>query len=179
MTILRTAHGNAAAHGAVLVAETPPLDELPRPNAARTAEGVAASKVRGRPFQKGNKTASGRGPSLTMIMAAEPDAPAERVRVLRKARSLKAQCERELRAQFGGMPLPANVKVEIVHWARASAYAESADRRGDQDKAVFFAEKAAGHNLKAVGLAERAAASRSTQGADPFAAWRSPDDSKQ
>jgi hypothetical protein len=92
-SILRTAHGTAAEGGAMLTAETPPLDEQPPPNPALTAQGLALARVRGRPFQLGNTAAKGRGPSLTRVHV-DPDAPEHEVRAHRKARSLKAKARR-------------------------------------------------------------------------------------
>ncbi len=174
--IIRTAHGNAAAHGAILVAENPPLDEWPPPDAARTAQGLAVRTARGRPVQKGNTAASGRGPSLTRIVS-DADAPDEQRRVHRKATSLKSKRERELSVQYGG-PVSSGVKVELVAWARAVAWAEHFDRHGDPVRAAALAEKASGHQLKAIGIAEREAAARPRAPVDPLARWREPGDSR-
>ena len=163
-SILRSAHGTAAACGAVLVAEAPVLDELPPPNASRTADGLALRRVRGRPFRVGNTAASDRGSSLTRITphdgaACDPDSPDERRRARRKATSLQGQRRRELEVHTGG-PVSSAVRVELVAWARATAWADLYDRAGDHVKAATFAEKASGHGLKALGIAEREAAAR-------------------
>ena len=157
-SIIRSAHGAAAECGAILVAEQPPLDEFPPPNPSRTADGLALRRVRGRPFQPGNTAASHRGPSLTRITA-DVDAPEEHRRVHRKAASLSGQRRRELEVQYGG-PLSSGVRVELVAWARNVAWAESFDRAGDPLKAAALSEKASGHHLKAIGIAEREAAAR-------------------
>lgn len=156
--IFRSAHGKAAAHGAILVAECPPLDESQPPNASATERGLALRRERGRPFTVGNRAASGRGPSLTRIASA-PDAPEEIRRVHRKAASLKGRRERELSVQCGG-PVSSGVKVELVAWARDVAWAEHFDRLGDAIKAAALAEKASGHQLKAIAIAEREAKAR-------------------
>ena len=174
-TILRTAHGNASASGAILVAETPVLDELAPPDPRRTAEGLAIRRVRGRPFQPGNRAASGRGPSLTRITTddrplCDPDAPEERQRSRRKAQSLAGQRIRELEVQYGGR-LSTGVRVEVVAWARDVANAERYDRAGDAAKAAALAEKASGHQLKAIGIAEREAAARPSAPVDPLAGY--------
>ncbi len=59
--------------------------------------------------------------------------------------------------QYGG-PLSSGVKVELVAWARDVANAERFDRAGDATKASALAERASGHQLKAIGIAEREAA---------------------
>jgi hypothetical protein len=167
-SILRAAHGAAADGGAVLVAETPVLDELGPPDAARTAVGLALRSARGRPFQPGNTAASGRGPSLTRITC-DPSAPEEQQRVHRKAASLKGTRQRELEVQMAG-PISSGVKVELVAWARATAWAELYDRAGDATKAAALSEKASGHQLKAIGIAEREALSRQASPGESFAA---------
>ncbi len=77
----------------------------------------------------------------------------------RKAQSLKATRERELSVLTGG-PVSSAVKVELVAWARATAWAELYDRAGDATKAAALAEKASGHQLKAIGISEREAMAR-------------------
>ena len=162
--ILVTAHGTAAEGGALLVAETPKIHELGSPNADRTDQGLAFVTRRGRPFQPGNTAGANRGASLTRIgrddgVACDPDAPAERRRARRKAASLARARRHELEIQTGG-PISSAVKVELVAWARATSWAELAARAGDDVKAVAFAEKASGHGLKALGIAEREAKAR-------------------
>jgi hypothetical protein len=83
---------------------------------------------------------------------------------MRKAASLKAKRARELSIQHGGRPLSTGVQMELVHWARACAWAEAYDRAGDALKALQFGEKASGHNLKAIAIAEREA--RRTEAAE-------------
>lgn len=58
---LRTAHGNAAKHGALLVVETLPADELPRGVQATTqVESTTERQADGR-FRKGTRTAQSQG----------------------------------------------------------------------------------------------------------------------
>jgi hypothetical protein len=157
-SFIRTAHGTAAEGGAVLVAEAPPLDETPPLNATDTSHGLALRRVRGRPFQIGNTAASDRGPSLTRITC-DPNAPEEQQRVHRKAATLKSKRERELSVQYGG-PVSSAVKTELVAWARNVAWAEHFDRAGEPLKAAALAEKASGHQLKAIGIGERESKAR-------------------
>lgn len=163
--ILGPAHGTAKEGDAVLVAETVTLKDMRPLDAERTAQGLAFAARRGRPFQIGNTAASGRGPSLTRITASDtetvcdPDSPDERRRARRKAQSLAGRRRRELEIQTGG-PVSSAVKVELVAWARASAWAELYDRAGDPVRSAALAEKASAHGLKALGLAEREAAAR-------------------
>jgi hypothetical protein len=163
-SILRAAHGLAAAGGAILVAETPILDEMRPLDAGRTAEGLALRRRRGRPFRPGNRAASNRGPNLTRVVVQDdvvcnPEDPAERRRARRKANSLAGKRRRELEVSTGG-PVSSAVKVELVSWARAVSLADLYDRAGDAVKAIAFAEKASGHGLKAIGIAEREGAGR-------------------
>ena len=176
--ILRGAHGKGAAAGDVLAAETPPLPELGPVDAARTADGLALLKARGRPYQRGNRAAADRGPSLARIgsddgAGCDPEAPEERRRARRKAASLKRKREAELFVQTGG-PVSSAVKVELVAWARAAAWAELYDRAGDAVRSVAFAEKASTHGLRALGIAEREGAARAASAppVDPLAALR-------
>ena len=157
-SIFRRGHGTAAKGGALIVAEQPPLDEYSPADAALTEQGLALRAARGRPFQKGNRAASGRGPSLTRITA-DPSAPEAARRVHRKAQSLARKRERELSVQYGGA-LSSGVRVELVAWARNVSWAEHFDRQGDPVAAAALAEKASAHQLKAIGHAEREAASR-------------------
>lgn len=153
-SLIRAAHGTAAAGGAVLVVEQPPLDEVPAPNRADTVTGLAVRAARGRPFQPGNRAASDRGPSLTRINV-DDAAPEAQRRIHRKAATLKGRRERELSVLHGGGPVSSAVKTELVAWARNVAWAEHFDRAGDPLKAAALAEKASGHQLKAIGIIER------------------------
>jgi hypothetical protein len=199
-SLMRTAHGAAAAGGAIIVVERTPLDELPKPpNAERTEQALALRSETGRPFEEGNSAASARGPALTRIPC-DPDAPEEQRRVHRRAASLKAKRARELSVQYGFAPwsaptrkkrpkgapraprcakivrplaradgppsLSSAVLVELVAWARAAAWADFYDRAGDGVKAVALGEKASGHSLRAIGIAEREAAAIKRKPAD-------------
>jgi hypothetical protein len=175
-SILRTAHGTAAEGGAELVAETPALKDMAPPDGSRTERGLALRKARGRPFQVGNTAASGRGPSLTRIaldeaVAADPRSPEAVRRARRKAASLQRMRRRELEVQLGG-PVSSGVKVELVAWARATAWAEIHESAGDPLTAEAFAEKASAHGLKALGIGEREAKAREDAGGDDLAARR-------
>lgn len=143
----------------MLVAENTPIDEVPPLNAEDTAAGLALRRARGRPFQIGNTAASDRGPSLTRVNTND-DAPEEHRRIHRKAASLKSRRERELSVQHGGLPVSSAVKTELVAWARNVAWAEHYDRLGDATKAATLSEKASGHQLKAIAIAEREATAR-------------------
>jgi hypothetical protein len=140
------------------VAETPPLDELPPLDPARTATALALRRGRGKPFEKGNRYAAGRGASLTRINI-DPNAPEEHRRVHRKATSLVNQRKRELEIQHNGA-ISSAVKVELVAWASATSWAELFDRSGDPIKSASLREKASGHQLKAIAIAEREAQAR-------------------
>ena len=160
--VFRSAHGAAAEHGALLVAEAKPLDELRPPNAADTERGLALCAARGRPFQVGNRAAAGRGPSLARVNA-DPDAPEERQRVHRKAASLQRTRARELAVMYGG-PVSSAVKTELKLWALDVAWAEHYDRLGDARTASQLAEKSSAHLLKAEGYAVRDAQARPASG---------------
>ncbi len=157
-SILRTAHGAADAGGALLVAETPVLDEMHPLDASHTAAALALRRVRGRPFTKGNVAAADRGPSLTRI-ASDPHTPEEQRRVRRKAASLEGARRRELSVQHGAS-VSTGCRVELVAWALATAWSSAYYRAGDATKGAALAEKASGHQLKAIAIAEREAASR-------------------
>src|SRR5579871_5419965 len=110
--IVVPAHGTAAEGGAELVAELPKMADWPPANAARTGQGFALARVRGRPFRSGNAAAAGRGPSLTRVTV-DPGAPEETQRARRKAASLARKRRRELEVQTGG-PVSSAVRVELV-----------------------------------------------------------------
>ncbi len=154
--ILVTAHGAGAS--ALLRAETPDLDELPPLNEADTATGLALAVARGRPFQRGNRAASGRGPSLTRG-GANPDAPEERQLVERRAATLRGQRRRELAVQHGA-PVSSGVLTELVAWARGVSWSDVYYRAGDAVKGAALAEKASAHQLRAIAIAEREARAR-------------------
>jgi hypothetical protein len=82
-------------------------------------------------------------------------APDEHRRVHRKAATLKSRRERELVVLNAGHPVSSAVKTELVAWARDVSWAEHFDRQGEPLKAAALAEKASGHQLKAIGIAER------------------------
>lgn len=162
-SILRKAHGAAAGGGTLLVAETPPIDELDPLNAGDTEAGLAMRRVRGRPFQPGNRAAADRGPSLTRINA--PNTNSEAIKRLhRKAGALKRTRERELAVQHGGERPSTAVRVELVAWAKATAWAEFLESQSVSPlKVAQLREKASAHQLKAIAIAEREAAARSRQ----------------
>lgn len=188
MNYIRTAHGAAAAHGAILVVEQPPLDEIPAikrdPNATPLALPPSLpmalppkpKKGPGRKFDKGNKAAAGRGPSLTTVTQ-DPQAPATQKSIQRKAASLKTKREQELVAECG-FPLSSAVKVELVAWARNTAWAAHFDSIGDPLKAATLTEKASAHGLKALGFVQRESEARlkSKGWVDPLEAFYEKDE---
>jgi hypothetical protein len=169
-SLMRSAHGAAAECGALLVVEVPRLSEERPPDAARTEAGLAWRRTRGRPFERGNTAASNRGPSLTRITC-DPDAPEEKRRQERRAQSLMHKRERELSTQYGG-PVSSGVKVELRAWARATASADTLYREGKPLESAALDEKASGHQLKALAIVEREAASRPKQLVDVMASIR-------
>jgi hypothetical protein len=98
---LRAAHG--AGGDALIRVETAPLDELPKPNAEDTAEGLAMRAARGRPFQPGNSAAKGRRPALATTAGIPLDAkdPAYK-QALGWAKRYRARRVRELGVMHGG-----------------------------------------------------------------------------
>jgi hypothetical protein len=98
---LRKGHGTGA--DALLRVETLPADELPRLNAADTAEGAAMAQRRGRPFEPGNGAARGRRPALASSAGIPLDAtdPLYR-RALGWARRYRRRRVSELARDHGG-----------------------------------------------------------------------------
>lgn len=157
-SILRTAHGKGAS--ALRRAETPPLDELSPLNATDTETGLALRKKRGRPFEKGNRAAAGRGPDLTrMGVNLDTTDDVDRRSALRKAETLRRHRAREMSTMHGG-ELSSGVHTELASWALAIAFSRLAYDRGDATQGALLAERASAHQLKAVGLAERETKSR-------------------
>jgi hypothetical protein len=163
-SILRTAHGTAKDGGALLVAEVPPLDELKPLNPADTAVALAVRKANGRPYEKGNAAAKGKGPSVLLVNTA-PDAPEEVRKLNRRASSLKNRRRIELSVQHK-CKVSSGVEGEIKSWALALAWSDAFYRSGDAIRGASFAEKASGHDLKAIAKAEREAASSLQQTGD-------------
>jgi hypothetical protein len=165
-SILRAAHGAAATLGALLVSETPPLDEVPPPNAEDTERGLALAKKRGRPFQADNTAGANRKPALALL-GVEIDAADPRYRkALRKASSYRQRRIRELAMQHGGT-LGAGPSAMLASSALALAASrmlyELAGESLDAElfvRAAKLADSARAQELTAVALAEREAASR-------------------
>jgi hypothetical protein len=174
-SVLRGAHGTG--RDAILRAEEPPLDENPPLSPADARQAIAVSARVGKPFAKGNKAGSLRGSALTKVTQ-NVQAPEDQRRVDRRAVRLSVARQRELRMAHGGGKLSAQVCVEVVAWARATAWSDHFYRMGDAKAGAAFAEKASAHGLRAVGLAARegAAKPKATSNADPLARWYQPGD---
>lgn len=123
-SILRTAHGNNSK--ALLVAERPPIDELPPLNAGDTEEGEALAAGRrnggtpGSPFKPGNKMAAGRKPSLCLLGVPVTTSDPRYRSALRKANTYRQVRIRELATQHGGH-LGAGPSAMLASSARALA----------------------------------------------------------
>lgn len=163
-SFLRTAHGNGAP--ALLRVERPPLDELPTPNAADTARGLAEAHKRGRPFQKGNRAASNRKPSLCLLGVPLETADPRYRNALRKAEAWRQRRVRELAVQGGG-ELGAGPCSMLANAAFALAASrvlqELAGHTLDATlfvQAARLADSARQQELTAVALAEREAEAR-------------------
>jgi hypothetical protein len=227
--ILRSAHGTAKAHGAVLVAEMTPLDEMSPANAASTVTAIVVREREGKPFQEGNAAGAGRGSSLERIEIDPEPAPgtsesawaATRRNVRRRASHLQCKRRRELELLYGydhvvkvvrrvpdgqhcsrrdgslkckpgclgclhkreelargetGKPrvvkaVSSGVKVEIVAWALATAWADYFESTGEDGvlNATAFREKASGFDLKALGKAQQEDRARPRAPWDPIA----------
>jgi hypothetical protein len=181
-SILRTAHGTAARNGAMLVAETPPIDEVKLPTAESTTVGLAVRKLRGRPFAKGNRAGADHGPSLARLPSEttrpkkKPTrAEAERRRVQNRAKALERARVRELTIQStpagatSFVPLSSGVRVELSLWALAVAWSRFHYEQGDSTKGAQLAERASAHHMKAIAYAERDRAAH-PDSEDPIAA---------
>src|ERR1700730_18618401 len=99
--MLRKAHGTGA--DALIRVERAPLDEIRPLNADDTTAGLASASRRGRPFERGNRAASGRKPALAAAAGIPLDAkdPVYR-RALAWARRYRAKRVQELTTQHGG-----------------------------------------------------------------------------
>ncbi len=85
----------------------------------------------------------------------------------RRAATLSAARQRELTVQHGGARISTHVRVEVVAWARATAWSDFYFRAGDAKEGARFAELASAHGLRAVGLAEREAKAQPKGAATP------------
>jgi len=175
---LRRAHGKGA--GALLRAETRPLDEIPALNAADTDRALALAERRGRPFTRGNRAASGRRPALALL-GVPLDASDPRYRAaMRRADRYRRRRVRELTVQSGGF-LGSGVAALLATSARALAastvlytLAGEALARGEHKvsadlmtSGARLGDAARQAELTAVGLAAREASARAaTRGPD-------------
>lgn len=164
--VLRAAHGTGAS--AILRAESPPLPEVPPPNAERTALGLAMAAARGKPFQPGNSAASQRKPALA-LMGVPIDSADPRCRsAMRKAANWRSRRCRELTVLSGGYlgtgPATMIASAALALAASRVAYELAAERgpAGVQlaKLGADLADKARQQELTAVGLAEREARAR-------------------
>jgi hypothetical protein len=163
-SLTRTAHGTGAA--ALLRVETPPLDEIPLPNAQDTAQGLAMAAQRGRPFELGNAAAAGRKPALACLSVRIPTADPRYVSALRKSKRYVSRRVRELTVLCGGT-LSAGPCAMLASAGRALAASvvlnEIAGASLDAKlfaQAARLADLARQQELTAVALAEREAAAR-------------------
>jgi hypothetical protein len=172
-SLINPGHGTAAAAGALLVAERPPLDETAPPNAADTAAGLAEATRRGRPFTRGNAAAKGKKPALCLL-AVPLEACDPRYRAaMRQANAYRQRRCRETAVSCGGT-LGAGPSAMFASSARALAasvvlntLAGELLAAGDVKAAsAMFAtaarlgDSSRQQELTAVGLAERDRASR-------------------
>jgi hypothetical protein len=156
---LRSAHGNGSE--TILRVETPPLPEVRPLNAADTDRGLAEVERRGRPFERGNRAAMGRKPSLCILGLPLTSADPRYRRAARKARSWTRRRVQELAIQSGGSlgagPCGALANAGLALAASRCLYeiaAETLDAKMFQ-QAADLADKAKQQELFAVGLASR------------------------
>ena len=148
--ILRKAHGNGK--DALVRVETPPLDELPAPNAARTEQGLALAAARGRPFEPGNAAAANRKPKQARAGLDVPNASAAWERYQRQGKRYAQHRCRELAVQHGGR-LGAGPSAMLSDAGRARATShwlhELAAQEPDTTKAASLAKQAVSAALAA------------------------------
>lgn len=174
MNFLRTAHGNGAS--ALIRTETPPLDEIPTGNAAQTQQALDVREANGRPFQRGNRAASGRKPKLARLGVDIPDTADPRyVACLRNAKRYVETRSRELAVETGGISgkLGAGPSAMLASSGLALAasrfvYALAAEK---SDPSMFtaaarLADTARQQELTAVALAWREAEARNDEPED-------------
>lgn len=162
-SIIRTAHGSAA--GVLLVAETPPLDEVPAPSTLTVTS-------KGRPFARGNTAAKNKRPALCLLGDASSDDPRLRS-ARRKADAYRRRRCSELAAQHGGY-LSAGASGMIAASARdlansqiVQALGDEAFARGEHDAAAKYwaqssrlSDQSRTKELTAIALAAREAEAR-------------------
>jgi hypothetical protein len=164
--VIRSAHGTAREGGATVVIETRPLDEIPTANASETAAALAMRRVRGKPFTRGNKAASGRRPALAGLGVDVPTADPAYQRALARANRYRRRRCSELAAAHGGWlssgaaGLVASASLALA----ASRYLyERAGATGDTAllaQAARLADSAKGLEIAAIDIASREAAQR-------------------
>jgi hypothetical protein len=94
---VRTGHGSGEGTPHVEIA----LKDLKPSNPEDTARNLAERKRRGKPFQKGNKAAVGRAPSLALLGVPAASVPAPSRSDLRKADSYRRRAVCELASAHG------------------------------------------------------------------------------
>jgi hypothetical protein len=187
--VLRAAHGMAAPgkphelYMGPVVAETLKANRLPKLNADDTVEGLALAKKRGRPFQRGNRAASGRRPALASasgipLVSKDP----EYQKHLRWARAWRKKRVSELSIMHGGY-LSSGVCAMITSAAidmAASRYLSVKAAATGETEFMLLASKLAQSSkqqeLCALEIASRENAARKesmeTQPVDPMAGIR-------
>lgn len=162
--VIRGGHGDA--RDAILVTETPALDELTPLDAADTAAALADRQVRGRPFQRGNRAAASRRCALALLGVPLASCDPRYRSAMRKAESYRQRRVRELAVQHGG-DLGAGPSAMLANSALALGASrvlyelagETLDA-GMFRQAAALADSARQQELTAVGLASREAQSR-------------------
>lgn len=161
---IRAAHGNGAS--ALLRVETPPLDELPTPNAHDTDQGLALASRRGRPFQPGNAAAANRRPKMARAGLEVPKGDPAWLRFEKQSRRWVQRRCRELAILHGGYlgsgPSSMLASAGLALASSRFAYAKGAET-GDialLKQGAQLADYARQQELTAVALAERESAGR-------------------
>ncbi|MFZ5891279.1 MAG: hypothetical protein ACOY0T_09535 [Myxococcota bacterium] len=167
---LRNGHGAGAGQPHVEL----PLKDLRPANPEETARNLAERKGRGKPFQKGNKAAQGRAPSLALLGRPADNVPELARKDLRRADRYRQRRVREVAgatgyADAGTCAVLASAALVLASQRQVAARAFETGEPALHKLAADLAEKHSQLELKAAFMAKDAAAARPR---DPLAAHR-------
>lgn len=167
--LLRAGHGQGSNAPHV---ELPWKDQKP-PDAARTATNVAERKRRGKPFQKGNRAAANRVPTLALLGVRSDGVPELARKDLRRADSYRRRAVCELVSAYGyagarACAVSSSAALVLASQRQVAALAFQTGDPALHKLAADLADKHAQLELKAEVLAQRAAGKQPPT--DPHAA---------
>lgn len=176
--MLKKPHGNAAKYDPLTPRlEVKEFNKLPHPNANETAANLATRRQRGRPFEAGNKAATGRRPKLALLgVEIDSEDPAYQRSLRLASRYRKRRCS-ELYVIYGYVSSGASGMIASAALAMAGSryiyglYSKDTKNLALIREASKLATEARMHEAAAMELCQREAAARPKSATDPLAAF--------